>query len=171
MPCGKFWLNRFLLDFNQAFCSRVSQTRQAQPVLGLANSLNMHFLVGRASPVFYINCFGERGITCLLPTINLESINLRRARKTSFSFMYHIRVHDICSPRTFVPQISHRAHIASMPSKLSEIVALIYGYIHINLGSNTRSVVSSRHLGNKCPWGTNIMDPSHTNDILSNFLP
>ena len=68
-------------------------------------------------------------------------------------------VHDICSPRTFVPQMSHRAHIASMPSKLSGIVALIYGYIHINLGSNTRSVVPSRHLGNKCPWGTNILNP------------
>ena len=71
----------------------------------------------------------------------------------------YIGVHDICSPRTFVPQMSHRDHIASMSSKLSGIIALIYGYIHINLGSNTRSVVPSRHLGNKCPWGTNIMNP------------
>ena len=61
---------------------------------------------------------------------------------------------------TFVPQISRRDHIASKSSKLSGIVALLYGYIHIKFGSYTRSVVCSRHLGNKCPWGTNIMNTS-----------
>ena len=100
-------------------------------------------------------------ITRLDYQLYIKRINCNINRNTfCFSIIYqYIRVHDICSPRTFVPQMSHRDHIASMSSKLSGIVALIYGYIHINLGSNTRSVGSSRHLGNKCPWGTNILNP------------
>ena len=56
---------------------------------------------------------------------------------------------------TFVPQMSKSdpTLLASMFSKLLEIVSLLYGYIHIKFGSNTNSLVSSRI------WGINVMNP------------
>ena len=99
-------INRFLPDFNQAFCSdcsslssreRLEKTQTGLLASGIGHSSSMHFLVGRVS---FFSTVWQRGITCLLPTINLGSINPRRARKllfvitkqsTGYSFLDRLR--------------------------------------------------------------------------------
>ena len=65
----------------------------------------MHFLVGRVS---FFSTVWQRGITCLLPTINLGSINPRRASaKTSICYVPSRVQVNLFQKLLFLHQLTH----------------------------------------------------------------
>ena len=91
-PCGKLstgfcliLIKLFALAVHRSSRKRLEKTRQASLLLGLATVLACIFwLVG----CLFFSTVWQRGITCLLPTINLGSINPRRtSAKTSICYV------------------------------------------------------------------------------------